>query len=123
MKLLTSTLLTFILTIVAVAQQGKPSNPETARLPAEAQQEISGAQRTAQEARVAAEAAASRYETAQQRVLSSIYKAMAELKLSPKEWQIRQDQQGNIYFQRLEPAKGSEGSPPKQPAASPSPPK
>ncbi|MGH9872475.1 MAG: hypothetical protein ACRD9S_08415 [Pyrinomonadaceae bacterium] len=93
---------------VAGGQQTKQSTataakPEIVRLEPQAQLEIAEAQRQANEAKAALEAATAKYDAAQQRVVTLVYKAMAEGKLSPKEWLIKQDQ-GGIYMERIQPA-------------------
>lgn len=101
--LLTCVLLVCALTAAFGQQQSTPaSKPETVRLEAQPQQEIGEAQRVANEARAALEAASARYDAAQQKVVTSIYKAMADAGLKPKEWAIKQDQAG-IYFERIKP--------------------
>ena len=89
---------------VAVGQEQSTAQgkPDIKRFEPQSQPELAEAQRQANEARTAAEAAAARYETAQQRVLTVLYRVMAEMKLSPKEWQVKQDQAG-IYFEKLKP--------------------
>lgn len=85
-------------------QAAQPLRIETIHLEAPAQQELAELQRQATEYRVASEAAAARYDAAQQKVVTAIYKAMAEAGCSPKACQIRQSQQEGIYFERTVPA-------------------
>jgi hypothetical protein len=102
---------------IALGQQSnKPTaeapKPETVRLEIQAQQEIAEAQRQAEEAKTALEAAIANHKAAQQLVATLVFKAMAEAKLSPKEWQIRQDPSG-IYFEKVKLADNSPTTLPK----------
>jgi hypothetical protein len=92
----------------APAPAAKPAPQDSVPASPESQQEIAELQRQAGEARAAAEAAAARYDAAQQRVATAIFKAMAELKLSPKEWRVSQDKQGNIVFEKIPTAKAED---------------
>lgn len=94
------------------AQEKKPAPavPETVRLEGQSQQEVAEAQRLANEARSAAETASARYDAAQQKVVTAIFKAMAESGLKPKEWTVKQDQAG-IYFERLKPPAATASGP------------
>lgn len=84
-------------------EPAQPAKTETVRIEAAAQQELSELQRQAAEYRVASEAATARYDAAQQKVVTAIYKAMAEAGCSPKVCQIKQSQQEGIYFERVKP--------------------
>lgn len=113
---------------VGTAQEkpSAPAKPEIKRLDPQPSNELAEAQRQAVEARTALEAANANYQAAQLRVKVVLLQAMAEMKLSPKEWAIKQDQQGGIYFEKLpspaaasvrpdtSPA-GSSGAPPSHP--------
>jgi len=109
MKLLMIAVLVFA-SAVGIAQE-----KSTAVVPpAAAQQEIAELQRQAKEAALAAELANARLETAQQRVVTAVIKAMAESGCSTSRCSIGQDKEGHIYFER----KSTEPDAPKIPEGS-----
>lgn len=108
---LTCALMLCVFTVVSSQDNPKPANPETVRLEAQPQQDINDAQRQANEARAALDAASARYDAAQQKVITAIFKSMADAGLKPKEWAIKQDQAG-IYFEKLNPVETTTATPP-----------
>ncbi len=116
MKQFLALIITLLITTTIALGQTKATKQAQSDVQRLEAPELAEAQRQAAEARTAAEAAAARAETAQQRVLTVLYRVMAEMKLSPKEWQVRQDQSG-VYLERIKPAESAASVSP--PAAQP----
>jgi hypothetical protein len=94
------------------AENGAVNAPPTiVRLDAQSQQEIAEAQRVANEARATLDAASAHYDAAQQKVITAVFKAMADAGLKPKEWAIKQDQNG-IYFEGVKPVEAAAATSP-----------
>lgn len=86
----------------AHAQEKKETpKPEVVRIEAPAQQQIAELQRLADEANLISEVAKARKETAQQKLTTAIYKAMADAGCPTSQCVVKQSQQDGIYFERV----------------------
>jgi len=86
-----------------MSQAVKQDSESEVTITPEAQQEILEAQRSIREAKTFLESASAKYGVAEQRVAILVYKSMAELKLSPKEWEVIQDEDGSVKFKKIKP--------------------
>jgi ABC-type transporter MlaC component len=106
MKRILSIIAFVIFAAVAVnAQEEQQEKAAPVRLTSEQQQQVSKAAASVDKAKLEADAAVARYETAQARLTALLYQIMAKLKLSPEEYKPVVNQQGELIFEKITPPK------------------
>lgn len=94
--------LLFVFSISIVGQQQKPTSGASVTVSTEAQKQFTEAVAQAERAKADAEVATARLEVAQTRVTALIFRLMAQLKLSPDEWQAVLTKEGELQFVKIQ---------------------